>query len=58
MTGDELRTALDDLGLSMAEAARRLNVHFTTLWRQTKRGSDPIDGPYAAAVECWLQRNG
>ena len=56
MSGDELRAALDRLGYSIAEGARLLKVNYTTLHRQASRGTDPIDGPYAAAVECWLKR--
>ena len=54
MTGNEFKAALGRLGLTMAEAARQVEVHYTTLWAQANRGDKPVSGPYAAWVTCRL----
>lgn len=61
MTGYELKRELGNLGLTMAEAARRMGVNYTSLWRQTKRGSKKVSPLYAEVVRCWVlsrERNG
>ena len=54
MTGEELHQALKGCGLSIAQAARDLDVSYTTLWHQVK-GNRPVTGPIAAAVLAWIK---
>lgn len=48
----ELRVALKTLKLSQSEAARRLGVRQSTMYRWLA-GERKIPGPVAAAVKCW-----
>src|SRR2546422_8027675 len=47
-----LAAALKRLGLSQSEAARRLRVEQSTMWRWLA-GERRIPGPVVAAIECW-----
>lgn len=54
MTPRQLRVALKTLRLSQSEAARRLGVQQSTMYRWLA-GKRPVPGPVAAAVQCWLR---
>lgn len=54
MSRTELRRALRELGLSQSEAARRLGVQQSTMYRWLA-GERKIPGPVEAAVKCWLE---
>lgn len=55
MDADELREALDELGISQREAARRLRVTDRAV-RYWVAGEREIPGPVEALVECWLTK--
>lgn len=55
MEADELREALDELGISQREAARRLRVSDRAV-RYWVAGEREIPGPVEALVECWLTK--
>jgi len=55
MEADELREALDELGISQLEAARRLRVSGRAV-RYWVAGEREIPGPVEALVECWLTK--
>lgn len=55
MQGDELREALETLGISQREAARRLQVSDRAV-RYWVAGEREIPGPVEVLVECWLQK--
>lgn len=52
MTPRQLRTALKRLRLSQSEAARRLGVQQSTMYRWLA-GERKIPGPVEAAIKCW-----
>lgn len=52
MTPRQLRAALKHLRLSQSEAARRLGVQQSTMYRWLA-GERKIPGPVIAAVNCW-----
>ena len=52
MTGKQFRKYLDRLGLSQAEAARRMYVTTTTVFRWASEARK-IPGPVVALLECW-----
>jgi transcriptional regulator with XRE-family HTH domain len=54
MTPRQLRAALKRLRLSQSEAARRLGVQQSTMYRWLA-GERKIPGPVAAALKCWLE---
>ena len=54
MTKRELRDALKKLKLSQSEAARRLGVRQSTMYRWLA-GVRKIPGPVQAAIHCWLR---
>jgi DNA-binding transcriptional regulator YiaG len=54
MTSDELRHALRRLKLSPTDAARKLHVQHTTVYRWLN-GDRRIPGPAATAVRGWLE---
>lgn len=56
MEADELREALDELGISQREAARRLRVSDRAV-RYWVAGEREIPGPVEALVECWLTKH-
>lgn len=56
MEADELREALDELGISQREAARRLRVTDRAV-RYWVAGEREIPGPVEALVECWLTKH-
>lgn len=51
----DLRAALKRLQLSQSEAARRLGVQQSTMYRWLA-GERIIPGPAIAAVSCWLEQ--
>jgi transcriptional regulator with XRE-family HTH domain len=53
VTPRQLRAALKRLRLSQSEAARRLGVEQSTIYRWLA-GERRIPGPVDAAVRCWL----
>ena len=53
MTPRRLRAALKRLKLSQSEAARRLGVKQSTMYRWLA-GERKIPGPVVAALKCWL----
>lgn len=53
MDAGELREALEELGISQREAARRLRVSPRTV-RYWVAGDREIPGPVEVLVECWL----
>ena len=55
MDGDELQAALDRIGISQREAARRLRVSDRAV-RYWIAGDREIPGPVEALVECWLTK--
>lgn len=55
MDAKELRAALDTLGISQREAARRLRVSDRAV-RYWIAGEREIPGPVEALVECWLAK--
>jgi predicted DNA-binding protein (UPF0251 family) len=55
VTPAELAALLRVLKLSQSEAARRLGIEHSTLWRQI-HGHTPVSGPVAAAVRGWYER--
>lgn len=57
MTPRQLVRALAELGLSQSEAARRLKVQQSTMYRWLA-GERRIPGPVEAVIECWKQRKG
>ncbi len=54
MTAKELAAALERLKLTQAEAARRLGVTPTTVYRWLA-GDRKIPGPAVAALKCWKE---
>jgi predicted DNA-binding protein (UPF0251 family) len=52
VTPAELAALLRALNLKQTEAARRLGIDHSTLWRQL-HGHTPVSGPVAAAVRGW-----
>jgi len=54
MTPRQLRAALKRLRLSQSEAARRLGVEHSTVYRWLA-GERKIPGPVVAALKCWLE---
>jgi len=52
MTPTELAAILRLLELTQREAAERLGIDHSTLWRYL-HGQQPIPGPVAAAVRAW-----
>lgn len=54
MTARQLKAALKRLNLSQSEAARRLGVEQSTMYRWLA-GERGIPGPVKAAVKCWLE---
>lgn len=54
MTPRALRVALKRLRLSQSEAARRLGVQQSTIYRWLA-GERKIPGPVIAAIKCWLE---
>ncbi len=52
MTPQELRDTLQELELSQSEAARRLGVEQSTMYRWLS-GESKIPGPVEAAIEAW-----
>jgi transcriptional regulator with XRE-family HTH domain len=52
MTPHQLRAALKRLRLSQSEAARRLGVQQSTMYRWLA-GERKIPGPVIAALKCW-----
>lgn len=55
MDAEELRDALDELGLTQVEAAERLRVSGRTV-RYWVAGEREIPGPAEALIECWLRK--
>lgn len=55
LDADELRDALNELGLTQVEAADRLRVSDRTV-RYWVAGEREIPGPAEALIECWLQK--
>jgi transcriptional regulator with XRE-family HTH domain len=53
MTPRQLARALKRLGLSQAQAAKRLGVEHSTVYRWLA-GERKIPGPVEAAIKCWL----
>jgi transcriptional regulator with XRE-family HTH domain len=53
VTPRQVRAALKRLRLSQSEAARRLGVQQSTMYRWLA-GERKIPGPVAAAITCWL----
>jgi transcriptional regulator with XRE-family HTH domain len=54
VTSRQLRAALKVLELSQSEAARRLGVRQSTMYRWLA-GERKIPGPVVAAITCWLE---
>ena len=54
VTPRQLRAALKRLRLSQSEAARRLGVQQSTMYRWLA-GERKIPGPVVAALKCWLE---
>lgn len=54
MTARQLAAALKRLELSQSEAARRLGVTRSAMYRWLAE-ERKIPGPVAAAVNCWLE---
>ena len=54
MTPRELRAVLKRLRLSQSEAARRLGVKQSTMYRWLA-GERKIPGPVQAVLKCWLE---
>lgn len=52
MTAEELREALDDLGLTQTEAARRLRVSLRTV-QNWCGGQHEVPGPVEVLIEAW-----
>lgn len=52
MTPADLREALDRLGITQSEAARRMYVHRLKVWRWY-HGVTRIPGEIKALLECW-----
>lgn len=57
MTPEQLRAALERLGLTQAEAARRLGVTLRSVQHWVS-GSRKIGRPVAMLVEGWLKAGG
>jgi DNA-binding transcriptional regulator YiaG len=55
VTARQLAKALETLELSQSEAARRLGVQQSTMYRWLA-GERTIPGPVEAVIECWKQR--
>lgn len=53
MTPDELRDALDELGMTQTECARRMRVSLRTVQTWVS-GKHEIPGPAEVLVETWL----
>lgn len=54
-TARQLGKDLKRLGLSQSEAARRLGVRQSTMYRWLA-GERKIPGPVQAAVKCWIEK--
>ena len=54
MTGEELREKIKQLGLTQLQAAEKLGIDKSNLWRQIA-GQHKVSGPVAAAVTAWLE---
>lgn len=57
MKGKELQAAIDELGITQIELARRLSnrnhrIHQSTVYRWIHE--DAVPGPVEAAVRCWV----
>ena len=52
MTGNQFRKCLDRLELSQVEAARRMYVTTTTVFRWASEARK-VPGPVVALLECW-----
>ena len=57
ITGSELQQALDALGMTQVEAADRLGVVQSTMFRWTK-DRRAIPGPVVEAVRGWFRERG
>lgn len=55
MEAEEFQDALDRLGISQVEAARRLRVSDRAV-RFWVAGDRKIPGPVEVLVECWLEK--
>ena len=60
MTGEELKQALVDLGMTRLDCAKRFDVLPETVsrWINGNRKRKLVPGPVAAAVTGWLREKG
>ena len=59
VTGDELREAREELGLSLTDLAERLRLAMPngrTMLREMESGKRDVSGPISVAVELMLEQ--